>query len=91
MGDRDGSPGDHDLELGRQRSPKLGLIDVSVDRVYGRAVRLQLFEHRGCGEIAGVDHRLGAGDQIDATVREAAAAPRHVGVGDDRDQLGSGF
>jgi hypothetical protein len=46
----------------------------------------------GAEEVAGVDHRFGLADQLDAPGRQAAGAPGHVGVGKySNHQSTSGF
>lgn len=61
------------------------LVDVAVYRVQARAEGSYLLQRRGPEEIAGVNRHLGFGEQLDAAGRQAPAAARHVGVGDDRD------
>jgi hypothetical protein len=69
----------------RQQLPQRRLVDVAVHRVKPRVQRPQVLQHRRREEVTGVDHDLRRADLLDAGRREAALAPRHVGVGDDRD------
>jgi hypothetical protein len=83
---RDGLPLDLDFQLGRQGAPQRLLVDVAVHGVDDRAEGSQLLQHRGGEEVAGVDDRLGGGDQLHAELGQPAGAPWHVGVGEDGDQ-----
>jgi hypothetical protein len=51
----------------------------------------ELFKRRDAEEIAGVDHRVGLADQLDASLGQAARPAGHMGVGENGDQTRSGF
>jgi hypothetical protein len=80
-------PSEVELELRWQGAAQGRLVDVAVDRVDVGAEAFELLENRCREEIAGVDHRLGFGDELQAPIGEPAGALRHVGVGEDGDHL----
>lgn len=86
--DRDGSPVDLDLQLGRQRAPQRLLIDIAVHGVDDRTERSHFLQRRGREEVTGMDDRLGRGDQLDAALRQPPGSSGHVGVGDHGNQPG---
>ena len=77
-----------ELDRAHQRQPRdqLGAVDVPAHRVHRRPERLQRFEHLELHEVAGVQDRVGAA-VADARVGKPAS-PRHVRVGDHRDDHG---
>lgn len=78
-----------DFERRRQRAPQRRLVDVAVDGVHDWAEGFELLQRRNAEEVTGVDHSIGLTDQLDASLGQAARASRHMGVGEDCDQLGT--
>ena len=71
---------EQDLALHQKRLNKLNALYLFETQ------RLHFLQRRGGEEVAGVDHGLGGGDQLDAALGQPAGSLRHVGVGDDGDQ-----
>jgi hypothetical protein len=86
VGYGDGRSTHLDLEHRGKRALQLRLVDVAVHGVDDRTERSNFLQRRDGEEIAGVDHRLGRADGLDAALRQATASPRHVGVGENGDQ-----
>jgi hypothetical protein len=70
-------------ELFWQLSPQLGAVDVPVN-CGDRSETLELQEHLSLAEVAEVDDQVGRIELLDASLRQAAGAPRQVRVGDQR-------
>jgi hypothetical protein len=91
VGYRDRLAADLDLELRREYAPQGGLVDIAMHGVDDGTEGLQFRQYRGGREVAGVDDRLGGGQELDAALRQPAGALRHVRVGEDGDQTGAGL
>jgi hypothetical protein len=71
-------------ELFWQLSPQLGAVDVPVN-CCDRSETLEFQEHLSLAEVAEVHDQVGGGELLDASVRQAAGAPRQMCVGDQRE------
>jgi hypothetical protein len=80
-----------DFERRWQRTLQRSLVDVAVDGMHNGAEGFELFERRDAEEVAGVDHRVGLADQLEASLRQTARATGHMGVGEDGNQTKRGF
>jgi hypothetical protein len=84
--DRHGRSTHLHLQRRRQQAPKGWLVNVPVDGVDHRTEHFDLPQDRPLAEVTRMNHRLGSGEDLHASFRQAPAALRHVGVGDDGDQ-----
>jgi hypothetical protein len=74
----------HDPPLGQVR-PQRGLVHVPHHSLHRRELT-QPLEHADADEVARMENEIGRLQTSEALGREAPGPPRHVRVGDDRDE-----